>query len=67
MSFDPAHDAALADGFETRYVQPGEATKGYRCPGCDHEIRAGEFHVVVVPERDPDLRRHWHRPCWARR
>jgi len=21
---------------------------------------------VVVPEHDPDLRRHWHRACWDR-
>jgi hypothetical protein len=35
----------------------------YRCPGCDHEIRSGLWHLVVVPE-DPDLRRHWHTECW---
>jgi hypothetical protein len=49
---------------EVRHVQPYEATKAYRCPGCDHEIRAGEGHEVVVPVDDPSLRRHWHSACW---
>jgi len=49
---------------EVRHVQPYEATKRYRCPGCDHEIAPGEGHEVVVPVDDPDDRRHWHSPCW---
>lgn len=36
----------------------------YRCPGCDHEIRAGTPHLVVVPDGDVEGRRHWHTPCW---
>ena len=52
--------------FEVRHVQPYEAVKAYRCPGCDHDIRAGEGHEVVVPARDPDERRHWHTGCWRR-
>ena len=24
----------------------------------------GDGHVVVWPNGDPDLRRHWHRHCW---
>ena len=40
--------------------------KVYRCPGCDHEIRAGEGHEVVVPRNDPGARRHWHSGCWFR-
>ena len=36
-----------------RHMQPYEAVKAYRCPGCDHEIRAGEGHEVVVPVDDP--------------
>jgi hypothetical protein len=47
-----------------RHVQPYQATKPYRCPGCDHEIRPREGHEVVVPIDAPDLRRHWHTPCW---
>ena len=40
--------------------------KVYRCPGCDHEIRRGVSHLVVVPNDDPDERRHWHTECWRR-
>jgi hypothetical protein len=27
-------------------------------------IERGVFHLVVVPDDAPDLRRHWHRGCW---
>ena len=47
-----------------RHMQPYEAVKAYRCPGCDHEIRAGEGHEVVVPVDSPADRRHWHTGCW---
>lgn len=63
----PYDGAASPDDVEVRHVQPYQATKTYRCPGCDHEIRPGEGHEVVVPVHEPDLRRHWHTPCWARR
>ena len=53
-------------GLEVRRVQPYQATKAYRCPGCDHEVRVGEGHVVAVPIDDPDGRRHWHTGCWHR-
>jgi len=49
-----------------RHMQPYEAVKAYRCPGCDHEIRAGEGHEVVVPYDAPEDRRHWHTGCWHR-
>jgi len=55
----------LPDDEEVRHVQPYRAAKTYRCPGCDHEIRPGTGHEVVVPAGAPDLRRHWHTPCWA--
>ena len=45
-------------------VQPYNARKPYICPGCEGVIRAGEGHLVVIPEDYPDLRRHWHRACW---
>jgi hypothetical protein len=52
-------------------VVPGEAaTKAYRCPGCDQEIRPGTAHVVAWPadERgDLSDRRHWHTGCWQAR
>ncbi len=38
--------------------------KAYRCPGCDHEVRAGIWHLVIVPADDVDARRHWHTECW---
>ncbi|HZR12137.1 MAG TPA: hypothetical protein VFC33_02690 [Acidimicrobiia bacterium] len=49
---------------DVRHVQPYEAVKRYRCPGCDHEIDVGVGHEVVVPRDAPDHRRHWHTPCW---
>jgi hypothetical protein len=37
------------------------------CPGCNHDIPPRTFHVVAVPRRAPDLRRHWHKGCWEHR
>jgi hypothetical protein len=54
---------AIVPGFDVRHVG-GE--KAYRCPGCDHLIRQGVWHLVVVPLDDPDGRRHWHTECWRR-
>ena len=48
-------------GYEVRRVQ---GDKAYRCPGCDHLIRPGQWHLVVVPEGLADERRHWHTECW---
>lgn len=45
-------------------IQPYAARKAYLCPGCDQTIPSGVFHVVVVPDDAPDLRRHWHHGCW---
>ncbi|MGL6236690.1 MAG: ATP/GTP-binding protein [Segniliparus sp.] len=82
-SADPRSDAPLPsfrtfateagpDGDEEYTVVsvPGmKATKPYRCPGCDHEIRVGEPHVVAWPAFDASAgeRRHWHRSCWQAR
>jgi hypothetical protein len=55
------------DDLEVRRVQPYEATKTYRCPGCEGDIPPGTGHVVVVPLPAPDLRRHWHHGCWRSR
>jgi hypothetical protein len=52
---------------QIRRVQPYEATKEYRCPGCHNAIPPGVGHYVAVPELAPELRRHWHRACWERR
>lgn len=54
------------DDLDVRHIQPYQAVKSYRCPGCDHEIPAGQGHKVVVPHDDPDARRHWHTGCWHR-
>lgn len=63
---DWADAAAPADETEVRHVQPYQAVKVYRCPGCDHEIPTGQGHEVVVPLADPESRRHWHTSCWHR-
>ena len=52
--------------YEVRPIAAANAVKTYRCPGCDHEIRPGEGHKVVVPLDAPDDRRHWHTGCWFR-
>jgi hypothetical protein len=54
------------DAVEVRHMQPYQAVKPYRCPGCNQEIPAGVGHEVVVPVHAPEDRRHWHTPCWAR-
>lgn len=56
-----APEWAEVDGFEVRTVG---GDKPYRCPGCDHVVRAGLQHLVVVPQSAPDERRHWHTACW---
>ncbi|ORB12152.1 hypothetical protein [Mycolicibacterium monacense] len=57
--------------YEVRPVVGSRATKTYRCPGCDHEIRPGTAHLVVWPadsgESAVEDRRHWHTPCWTHR
>ncbi|HEX7661560.1 MAG TPA: hypothetical protein VF444_18960 [Pseudonocardiaceae bacterium] len=53
-----------------RQVPGASATKMYRCPGCDHEIRPGTPHVVVWPADEQGSvadRRHWHSACWEAR
>jgi hypothetical protein len=49
---------AVVDGFEVREVA---SDKEYRCPGCDHIVRAG-----LVPDGAADERRHWHTECWRK-
>lgn len=52
------------DGYEVRRVDGARAEKDYLCPECGNIVPAGEGHVVVWPEGDADLRRHWHKHCW---
>lgn len=53
--------------FVVRALSPHQATKAYRCPGCDHEVAAGTGHLVAWPAGDVDDRRHWHTGCWRAR
>jgi hypothetical protein len=70
VAFGPEQAESAPDGdWVIRAVPGGAATKTYRCPGCDQEIRPGIAHVVVWPAYapGPEERRHWHRPCWEGR
>jgi hypothetical protein len=64
-SVDPPRSAAPAwaglPGHEVRRVL---GDKPYRCPGCDHLVRPGLWHLVLVPMDAPEERRHWHTECW---
>jgi hypothetical protein len=55
------------DEVEVRRIQPYQAAKPYLCPGCQQDIPKGVGHVVAVPTRHPDDRRHWHHGCWEHR
>jgi hypothetical protein len=55
------------DGLVVRRIHPYQATKTYRCPGCDQEIPAGVGHVVAWRADDAEDRRHWHTACLAAR
>ena len=60
-----------ADGqWLVRHISTDGATKMYRCPGCQQEVRPGVAHVVVWPtdgRGDATDRRHWHTACWKAR
>lgn len=58
--------ATAPPGWQVRLIQPAAATKEYRCPGCNQEIRVGTKHVVAWHDGSEDHRRHWHLPCWQR-
>lgn len=64
---EPTIDPLLRIPVTVQVIQPYQARKPYLCPGCGHTIDAGVGHIVAVPIEDPDLRRHWHRPCWDQR
>jgi hypothetical protein len=66
---DEQRDEWRGETYSVRAVSGQAATKPYRCPGCDQEIRAGLPHLVCWPAHDEsaDDRRHWHRACWEAR
>lgn len=49
---------------DVRVLQPFQASKAYQCPSCNQTITKGTANIVVVPRPDPDVRRHFHAPCW---
>jgi hypothetical protein len=60
------------DDWVVRQVTGSAATRAYRCPGCDQEIRPATPHVVAWPawpdeESGLSERRHWHTACWRAR
>ncbi|MEV1286823.1 hypothetical protein [Micromonospora sp. NPDC049679] len=62
---------AWSDGdWMVRGIAGPAATKTYRCPGCNQEIRPGVPHLVAWPadgRGDLTDRRHWHSGCWRAR
>jgi len=64
-------DIGIDVDVQVTHVQPYQAVKDYRCPGCDHELKPGIAHVLVWPadagESAVEDRRHWHTSCWANR
>ena len=70
LRLGPERIESAPDGdWVVRPVPGAAATKTYRCPGCDQEIRPGTAPLVVWPAYTPGLaeRWHWHRPCWQGR
>lgn len=63
VQLDTDDDLEL-EGYEVRRIDASRALKDYICPECGNTVAVGEGHVVVWPEHDNDLRRHWHHHCW---
>lgn len=61
---DVVDDDLQLHGYEVRRVDGSQAAKDYLCPDCGNNVPAGEGHVVVWPDGEGDLRRHWHLHCW---
>ncbi|TMR90648.1 ATP/GTP-binding protein [Nonomuraea basaltis] len=55
--------------WKVRMLNGASSSKDYRCPGCDHEIRSGQPHLVAWPNwrGGDEERRHWHSACWRKR
>jgi hypothetical protein len=57
---------AWAQTWDEASARAVTAEKVYLCPGCQHQIRPGVNHLVVVVADDTEGRRHWHTECWRR-
>ena len=64
MDSMPHPDDSTTGDESVQPIQPYQSHKRYICPGCESWIEIGIGHLVVVPNHEPDLRRHWHRGCW---
>lgn len=53
---------ARMDGFDVRTTL--NKLKRYRCPYCEGWVEPGIRHMVAVPVRSPEARRHYHSGCW---
>ena len=53
--------------WHVRRLSAEAATKVYRCPGCQQDVKPGTPHVVAWRTGEEDHRRHWHTPCWSAR
>ncbi|WP_084385591.1 ATP/GTP-binding protein [Rhodococcus sp. WMMA185] len=69
MRQEPGPAGARDQSYMVRSIPGARATKSYRCPGCDHEIRPGVAHLVAWPAEygNGEDRRHWHTGCWSGR
>jgi hypothetical protein len=63
-AFVPEIVTAAPPGWHARTISASRATKRYRCPGCEQEIKPGTSHVVAWRNGAESERRHWHKPCW---
>lgn len=61
-----SNDAPIDHQLPGHEVRFHVGDRGYTCPGCEHPVLPRAQHVVVVPQDDPDSRRHWHTGCWQR-
>lgn len=65
---EAVEDGPDGEQWYVRHIPGVNATKVYRCPGCDQEIGVGLPHVVAWKvDGAVDARRHWHTGCWRAR
>jgi hypothetical protein len=62
MARDPAQDFRSARWYTVR-PSAGRKPATYRCPLCGGRLPALSPHMLVLPEGDPQRRRHAHSAC----